>query len=106
MESNTLDLIETIDRAFAPALSNAKTLSRVHLQDRFVGLCVPLVLIRKGRSALRPCRLRASSTDGLSRGSGVHHTKQNSQEGAPRQGALNRGGLWPFRHAKPHDLNV
>lgn len=38
---------------------------------------MPLVLSRKGRCALRPCGLRASVTDGLSRGSGVHPIRQN-----------------------------
>lgn len=100
-------LSETIGRAFAPAPSNAKTLSRVHLQDRFVGLCVPLVLSRKGRSALRPCGLRASSTDVLSRGSGVHHTSSRTPNKARPSKALSIAAAFGhFDTQKPHDLNV
>ncbi|WP_292495784.1 hypothetical protein, partial [Mesorhizobium sp.] len=104
-QSNTLDL-ENDWQGLRPCPLNAKTLSRVHLQDRFVGLCVPLVLVRKGRSALRPCRLRASSTDGLSRGSGVSPRQQNAQEGAPGKALSIAPAFGHFDTQKPHDLNV
>jgi len=65
------------------------------------GLCLPLVLSRKGRFALRPCRFRASVKDGLTR----------------LRGSLKRRRAWraphpirakgkPAGHALPRRTNI
>lgn len=87
----SLALIETTGGVSVPAHSNAKTLSRVHLQDRFVALCVPLVLARKGRSALRPGGLRASVTDGLRAAPGFT-TKEAGRPAAALAASLAKRG--------------
>ena len=68
----SLDCIATMAGP-SPCQFKARTLTRVHLQDRFVGLCVPLVLSRQGTLRSSPLRLPCERQRRPSRGSGVHH---------------------------------